>query len=157
MKMELAKARELAMKKMMEHGLMDWSFRFSYGKRMFGVCNYTKKQIRLSEKLTLLNSEERVLNTILHEIAHAMLPPGARHGYEWKELARSIGCSGERVYKESNTVTIQREKPAIAYECINCHKVYMYYKTLRRMHACGECCKRYHNNKFSVAFVLKKV
>ena len=48
-----------------------WTFLFDRAIRRFGNCNYTKRQISLSAKLTLLNDEPVVRETLLHEIAHA--------------------------------------------------------------------------------------
>ena len=40
---------------------------------------------------------EVIKNTILHEIAHAIVGYGvSAHGSEWKRMAMSIGCNGQR-------------------------------------------------------------
>jgi plasmid stabilization system protein ParE len=37
-----------------------------------------------------------VRDTILHEVAHALAGPKAKHGPVWREVAVRIGCSGRR-------------------------------------------------------------
>jgi predicted SprT family Zn-dependent metalloprotease len=61
-----------------------------------GICHYSRRQIGLSGPLTALHSEAEVRDTILHEVAHALAGPAAKHGPRWKAVARRIGCSGER-------------------------------------------------------------
>lgn len=69
-----------------------WTFSWNNRKRAFGVCVYSKKEIQLSRILTKQVDEEQVLDTILHEIAHA-LTPGAGHGARWKAMARRVGAT----------------------------------------------------------------
>ncbi len=40
-------------------------------------------------------TKEKILDTILHEIAHS-LTPNHHHDHIWKRKAISIGCNGER-------------------------------------------------------------
>ena len=60
------------------------------------VCRFGKRQIGLSRPLTELHSEEEVRDTILHEIAHALVGPEHGHDRVWRAKARAIGSSGER-------------------------------------------------------------
>jgi hypothetical protein len=50
--------------------------------RRFGTCRYSRKLITLSRQLIELNDQARVLDTILHEIAHALAGPKTGHGPE---------------------------------------------------------------------------
>lgn len=81
---------------MAEHGLRGWSLVFDRAKRRAGVCRYDRREIGLSAPLTALHDEADVRDTVLHEIAHALV--GARHGHDadWRATATRIGCSGER-------------------------------------------------------------
>lgn len=47
--------------------------------------------IELNYNFVLNNHEVHVIETILHEIAHA-LTPGNGHNHVWKEQARELGC-----------------------------------------------------------------
>ena len=94
--MDLSVARELGRDLLDEHGLADWSLVFDRAKRRAGICRYARKEIGLSGPLTALHPEAEVRDTILHEIAHALV--GARHGHDdvWRATALRIGCSGRR-------------------------------------------------------------
>lgn len=94
--MQLTAAARLGRALLDEHGLHDWELVFDRAKRRAGICRETTRQIGLSAPLTELHSEADVRDTILHEVAHALV--GARHGHDrvWKATARRIGCSAER-------------------------------------------------------------
>ena len=47
----------------------------------------------VSMALALVNSEEELRDTVLHEIAHAIAGISAGHGPEWKSVARRIGAT----------------------------------------------------------------
>lgn len=100
-----------------------WTMKINNNKRMFGYCWYRKKQIEMSRVLTELNDEETVKNTILHEIAHALLPPKVGHGIEWKNLHRKLGGNGKRCY--SNEVKKEEGKHhAICPKCSQRFEIY---------------------------------
>ncbi len=94
--MQLTAAAHLGRALLDEHGLHDWGLVFDRAKRRAGICREDLRQIGLSTALTELHSEAEVRDTILHEVAHALV--GVRHGHDrvWKAAARRIGCSGER-------------------------------------------------------------
>lgn len=93
---DLDEAAAMARALMAEHGLRGWSLVFDRAKRRAGICRYDRRQIGLSAPLTALHPEADVRDTVLHEIAHALV--GARHGHDavWRATARRIGCSGDR-------------------------------------------------------------
>ena len=99
--MNLERAYRLARAKMDERGLQKWDVMFDRSKTRFGCCWHYKKLITLSEDLVVLNSEEEVLNTILHEMAHALV--SHRHGHDkvWRQKAIELGCNGKRCYDGS--------------------------------------------------------
>lgn len=91
--MELFEAKELAVRMIAFHGLAEWSFRFNRNKRRLGVCKQDEKRIELSEHYVLRNEKEHVLDTVLHEVAHALV--GTQHGHDdiWKAMCRRVGAS----------------------------------------------------------------
>jgi len=103
--MTMDTARDLAIELMDKHGLTErgWTFHFDHSQRRFGLCKFRNKEICLSWKLTIMNSDEEVNETILHEIAHALCPPRAGHGRLWKEMAVRVGASPTRCYGSSVT------------------------------------------------------
>jgi hypothetical protein len=84
-----------------KYGLNDWTFVFDSAKSRNGITRYDKKQISISYHI--LNSDnspkEWAMNTLLHEIAHA-LTPGTGHNQIWRQKAIEIGSDGLQYAKE---------------------------------------------------------
>ncbi|MFW5471087.1 SprT-like domain-containing protein [Knoellia sp. CPCC 206435] len=94
--MEIPAALTLGRRLLREHGLGDWSIRTDRAKTRAGVCRFSTHTISLSADLTRLHDETEVRDTILHEIAHALVGPFHGHDEVWRAKAVEIGCSGER-------------------------------------------------------------
>lgn len=94
--MDLDQARTAATALMAQHGLHDWRLNFDNAKRRAGQCRYGPKEISLSRPLTAVHSPDHVTDTILHEIAHALVGPTHGHDEVWSATARRIGCTGSR-------------------------------------------------------------
>ncbi|WP_435741688.1 SprT-like domain-containing protein [Nocardioides sp. SYSU DS0663] len=94
--MDLEQALGMARELMDEHGLVGWTVVLDRAKRRAGVCRPGLRQIGLSAPLTQLHGVAEVRDTVLHEIAHALV--GAHHGHDavWRATALRIGCSGRR-------------------------------------------------------------
>ena len=94
--MELRAAYDMAVGLVREHGLVGWRVELDGAKRRAGVCRYAERVIGLSAPMTRVHSEDLVRDTVLHEIAHALV--GAEHGHDavWRRTAVRIGASGER-------------------------------------------------------------
>jgi predicted SprT family Zn-dependent metalloprotease len=141
--MKLERARMLATDLMKYHmGKGNFTFQFDNAFRRFG---YNKgKLISLSKRLVELNSEEEVLNTILHEIAHALTPKD-HHGEAWQMKAKAIGCNGERCYSSD----VVKPKAKFVGVCPGCDR--KIFKLRRRKISCGKCGK----GKFNSAFLFQ--
>jgi len=94
--MNLIEAQNLAVRLMSKHNLTHWSFGFNQRKRAVGICRHGCYKIELSIPFTKALEVDQVTDTILHEIAHALV--GVRHGHDhvWQRKALEIGCNGER-------------------------------------------------------------
>ena len=79
-----------------EHGLDDWRVGLDRAKTRAGACRFARREITLSAPLTRLHSEAEVRDTILHEVAHALVGPSHGHDDVWRATALRIGCSGQR-------------------------------------------------------------
>ncbi len=79
------------------HGLGRWSFRFNRRKRELGLCRFDPGLIELSLHFVERNSDEVILDTLLHEIAHALVGPGHGHDAAWKRKCQEIGARPERL------------------------------------------------------------
>jgi predicted SprT family Zn-dependent metalloprotease len=84
--------RDLALALMAQHGLEGWSFGFNRHKGTLGICRFGVRTIELSVFLVYHNGVDEVRDTILHEIAHALVGPGHGHDAVWKAKALEIGA-----------------------------------------------------------------
>ena len=94
--MNLVDASRLARELMDQHGLEAWTFELDAAVRRAGMCSYARRRISLSAPLARIHDERQVRDTILHEVAHALAGPRAKHGPVWREVALRIGGSGGR-------------------------------------------------------------
>lgn len=150
--MKLYIAEQKAQELMTSHGLTDWKFLWDKASSRFGCCKFRTKTITMSAALTSLNDEEHVINTILHEIAHALVGPHNGHGVTWRRKAIQIGCTGQRYYSPE----VVKPLPAYKVTCNNCGKV-THRARKQKTVACGNCCKAYNNGRWSKEFVLTYV
>ena len=98
--MNLIEARNLAHRLMDEHGLLGWHFAFDNARRRGGVCIYSSRTISMSRYLTAAWDEDKVRETLLHEIAHA-LTPGHSHDAVWRRKLISMGGDGSRTHSNA--------------------------------------------------------
>ena len=128
--MNIKEVYTLATKLLEEHGLSQrgWIIQFDSAKRRFGQCRYRSRVISLSKPLTEANDYVEVLDTILHEIAHA-LTPGAGHGSQWKKKCVEIGAKPQRCYSSEDTNIIAGKYRAV---CGGCGKEHTRHKRLPR-------------------------
>lgn len=91
-------ALELGAQLFAEHGLTDWKLVLDHARRRAGQCDYRAKTISLSRHYVRYAAESHIRDTILHEIAHALVGP--RHGHDavWRQQARAIGCTATRCH-----------------------------------------------------------
>jgi predicted SprT family Zn-dependent metalloprotease len=90
------------------HGLTAWEFAFDRAKVRAGATHFGTRRITLSRALTAAHNESEVRETVLHEIAHALVGP--RHGHDevWRARAVAIGASGARCYTADQPVVAGR-------------------------------------------------
>lgn len=95
-RMEIGRALAMGRGLVREHGLEGWTVVADRAKTRAGVCRFGRRQIGLSRPITEMHSEDEVRETLLHEIAHALVGPEHGHDEVWRARARAIGGSGER-------------------------------------------------------------
>ena len=83
-----------------EHGLHEWTFRFSAARGRLGECRERERLIRLSRRHAVNGDPREVRDTILHEIAHALAGARARHGPAWKAIAKRIGAAESKRFHD---------------------------------------------------------
>lgn len=150
--MDLHKAEQMAIKAFHEHGLAQagWRFQWTTAKRTLGVCRHHSKTIGMSRVLVLLNDEAQTQDTILHEVAHALVGPGAGHGPVWRAKARQIGCNGQR--QAADAVTPEAKWTGT---CPNGHVAKRHRLTEKaRGVACGTCCRTLNRGRWTAAYLF---
>lgn len=135
--MELEAARTLALSLMTKHGV-DWEFGWDRARRRAGQTNFTDRKITLSRTLTELCTPEQVTQTVLHEIAHALVGPGHGHGPVWKNMAKRIGAQPQRCTGPDFPVS-----PAPWQAVCDSGHVHRRYRRPQRTVSCGLCSRTY--------------
>ena len=157
--MNLIEIQVEANKKMKQHGLTDqgWVFELDNSKRRMGVCKYTKKVIGLSKNLCVHATDEKVVDTILHEIAHALVGDGHGHDRVWVRKALEIGCRAERCYSAETAFTEEGREAVLlqakyTMTCPSCGGSHAKHRKSKRNTACGKCCIKYNNGRYTSEF-----
>lgn len=134
-----------------------YKFAFDNAKRTFGCCQTAPTLMIFLSKPNCLNNmdnDETIIDTILHEIAHGithlLYPKASHHGLEWQNIAKEIGCNGNRC---ADGTTLNMVK-GYTYTCPVCGRQHQFYKRLKVARACAPCCNKYNNGKWSNAFRL---
>lgn len=94
--MDLTAAYTMGRALLDEHHLTDWTLTFDRAKTRAGVCRAGRREIGLSGPLTRLHPEPEVRDTLLHEIAHALVGPRHHHDEVWQRKVVQIGGSPRR-------------------------------------------------------------
>jgi predicted SprT family Zn-dependent metalloprotease len=136
-----AKANEL----MELHGITEkgWIFVFDNAKLRYGCCKHRYKQITLSQYMLPHMADSDIIDTILHEIAHALVGRGNGHNWIWRRKAREIGCKAQRCGSKI------KDRSKLTYKwtgtCPNGHVSNRHKLTKRsRNCSCGRCSDKYN-------------
>jgi predicted SprT family Zn-dependent metalloprotease len=155
--MNTTEAKNLAITLMAKHGVyaMGYSFAFNNRKRSAGICSYRRKTIELSKPITQHSEVKDVIDTILHEIAHALVGSGHGHDSVWQRKAIEIGANGKRCYDDTSSHTIAYNTIA-KYKgvCIGGHDHFRN-KLSRKRQSCSVCSPRF-NEKYLITWELNK-
>ncbi len=91
--MERHKAANLLRKELDSHNLRNWKVRLSNDPNsgFLGMCSYKDTCIILNAYHIEMHPDTEIINTIKHEVAHALCP-GQNHNEIWAAKAREIGC-----------------------------------------------------------------
>ena len=102
--MDLEKLKALAHSELAKHRLAGWKFAFTDTKRRLGACKYRIKQIEIAAYYARNSPDHSVIDTLLHEIAHALAGPKAGHGPVWKAVAVRLGATPRACDSSQETV-----------------------------------------------------
>ena len=99
-----ALAHELLARHVAESGLdADWSFGFDLATSRGGVCRPAEKRIGLAVSYCHRATRADIVDTLLHEIAHAIVGVHHQHDAVWRAKAREIGSTAERCHDVRHT------------------------------------------------------
>ena len=87
-------ATQLLRDELNRFGLTTWSVRLNQNanSHFLGLCSHKDKCIILSAHHIDIHPTADVVNTIKHEVAHAIVGPGHAHDEVWSAKAREVGC-----------------------------------------------------------------
>lgn len=97
-KMTQDEARRLTLNLIHRMNLTGWKVTFDNASRRAGVCRYRTAEISLSLDLLGRREYADTLDTITHEVAHAIVGHAAGHGWQWQRVHQSLGGNGHRVF-----------------------------------------------------------
>lgn len=140
--------RKLANELMHQYNLVEkgWQFYFNDNRSRLGVCKEYNKSIELSIWHVNNSPFESVKNTLLHEIAHAIVGCRHQHNNVWRRKAIEIGCTGERC----GYMNAPYKYTAV---CRNCDYSIQVNRASTRS-ACGRCCNKFNNGRFSSEYTF---
>ena len=86
-------AADFTRKVLNDNGLTEWKVRLTSDPNLpfLGLCMYKDKCIMLNAHHIDIHPHKDVVNTIYHEVAHALCP-GQGHNEVWATKARELGC-----------------------------------------------------------------
>lgn len=125
---------DLAHELLRKHQLEDWRIKFDHARRRAGLCNFTNKTISLSRHYAREAPMEHITDTILHEIAHALVGPHHGHDAVWRRKARQIGCTAMRCHNlnfstarwvmtcPNGCFSVERHRRSSGFVCKKCKK-----------------------------------
>lgn len=151
--MDLYDAQLLAMEQMTKHGLIakGWTFKWDRSKTRFGICYSNRKQIGLSMPLSKLQPEREVMDTILHEIAHALVGAGHGHDLTWKKKCLEVGARPKRCGNENYT-----EQTAVwKARCAAGHEGPRRHRAPTDLMTCGLCARLNGVRGFTTQFLFQ--
>jgi len=82
-----------------QHHLALWRFQFDNGRKRAGSCQYATQVISLSYEFAKHAPAAEIHDTLLHEIAHALVGKAHQHDDTWRAKALAIGGSGRRCHE----------------------------------------------------------
>lgn len=123
--MQVNDAIQLTNAELQKWGLNDWTLKFNNRlTRVLGRCVFNKKTIELQTRFVKENPEHIVLDTIRHEIAHALAGYKAGHGPEWRLWAIKVGANPSATAEATNVKLTRKYQLAFVkngkYERLDC-------------------------------------
>ena len=120
------------------HNLEHWNIKFDNARSRNGICYFKRKTIGLSRHLVETATYEDTIDTMLHEIAHAIdfeERGTSDHSWKWKRIAVRIGAKPNRCANKMVDV-----KNKYSYQCPKCPSVTV--DAGKRLSVANRSCRR---------------
>jgi predicted SprT family Zn-dependent metalloprotease len=136
-----------------EHGLTRWKIGWNRAKKTHGMCQHSTWTLTFSTVAFDHIGEAEVRETILHEIAHALVGPGHEHDSTWRSMYRRIGGTGGQFVSQEAAKAIPT---AWVPRCPAGHTGHGLHRAPLRVKGCGQCSRTwkpetvmtwYHNGR----------
>jgi predicted SprT family Zn-dependent metalloprotease len=128
-----------------------WTFGFDNAKRRAGLCDYDHKRISVSRYLAARYDDETNHQTLLHEVAHALAGPAARHGSEWRRVARDLGYQGGATHHGETATELA---PWVGV-CARGHVAFRHRRPKRAM-SCARCATHF-DERFLLTWTQREI
>lgn len=128
-----------------------WTFAFDNAKRRAGLCDFQRRRITVSRYLTARYDDDTNHQTLLHEVAHALVGPAAGHGPVWKRAAAELGYVGGTTHRGE---TANELAPWVGV-CPAGHTAYRHRQPTRPT-SCVQCSPRY-DDRFRFRWARREI
>lgn len=139
----LQEFQDMTLALMKRHGVGDWNFRFDQAHHRAGQCihgvNGQPGTLSFSAPLMSLWSPAQQLDTVLHEIAHALCGPDEGHSAAWIRQCIRIGAKPERCWSPADQPSLPSRWTG---RCAQGHE-YHRERQPRTSGTCGYCNRKY--------------
>jgi predicted SprT family Zn-dependent metalloprotease len=108
---KLAAVAALADQLLGQHGPAGWRFAFDHAKLRAGACHFGRRTISVALGYAQEADDGEIRDTLLHEIAHALVGRQHHHDAVWQAKARELGCSAKRCH------TLTFAEPSLIARC----------------------------------------
>lgn len=105
-------ATALAYELLGKWGLDDWTIAWHDDGVMAGRCIFACRVITLNRRILLDTAARNIVETILHEIAHALVRPNDSHDQVWYEKLIAIGGTGVWVFNDGKARSVVVDRPS---------------------------------------------
>lgn len=129
-----------------------WTFAWDRGINRRGLTSYSARRISHSRVHAEHISVRSFVETVLHEIAHALVGPTHKHDEVWRSTAIAIGDTGNRLYEDRPAALMAATAPPFVGTCPNCKREVR--KHRRSRVACRHCCDAHNYGHFDERFTL---
>lgn len=114
-----------------------WHTKIDNNRKRYGACKYGPNIIVLSKINTVLGRQASIIDTIRHEVAHAVAGAHAGHGSKWQEEAVRLGATPKAT--KGDIVEYMEKTYKYVYECENCKRQKYSHTDVSKRYCCGKC------------------